>query len=380
MRATEETKRVKFIDIARFYAMALVFYGHFIERMMILENASAAIQYRFIYSFHMVLFVVLAGYVAGKQDIAVPFRQFIRARFCSRLVPFLFFTVLFMVLPVFLTGDHFVLKLPSVDGYVQGLVLTAFGLPLFCVPSWFILMIFSIELIHFLAFRLVGSSNARILLAALVFYVAGYWLNLYFDLFNMNKGRIVGWNYLYMHEAITMYAFYLLGIFLRRNPALAEKLPAQLAWPAALLAIAVVYFTYDLNTGPFNVNYYNSVVIMFSSHGNFILFPITALAGSLFVILLARLTKPNRALIGMGQNTLLLIFLNGFFYHFLNPQLAQWAVTSVPGTFFSTLQVGLIVTVVSLVLCIPFIYFFNQYLPQLVGKPKLDGPLIRRLI
>ena len=38
--------RILLIDIARFYAIALVFYGHFIEELMLLKNPAAASQYK----------------------------------------------------------------------------------------------------------------------------------------------------------------------------------------------------------------------------------------------------------------------------------------------------------------------------------------------
>ncbi len=46
-------ERIKYIDVARFYAMAMVFYGHFIERVMMLNDPTAAALYKFIYSFHI---------------------------------------------------------------------------------------------------------------------------------------------------------------------------------------------------------------------------------------------------------------------------------------------------------------------------------------
>lgn len=67
---TPET-RILFIDMARFLGISLVLYGHFVERLMYLENRTAAAQYKFIYSFHMVLFFVLAGYV-GKPKLRGP--------------------------------------------------------------------------------------------------------------------------------------------------------------------------------------------------------------------------------------------------------------------------------------------------------------------
>ena len=81
MGSVPHEQRVAFIDIARFYGMALVFYGHFIEELMLLKNPAAASQYKFIYSFHMVLFILLAGYVAKEREIEWGVGKFLRGRF-----------------------------------------------------------------------------------------------------------------------------------------------------------------------------------------------------------------------------------------------------------------------------------------------------------
>jgi len=41
---------------------------------------------------------------------------------------------------------------------------------------------------------------------------------------------------------------------------------------------------------------------------------------------------------------------------------------------------GVIVTLASLALCIPLVVVFNKYVPQLVGKPKIKGPLLNTSI
>ena len=152
MNIVSVKERIGVIDMARFYAMALVFYGHFIEEFMLLKNPVGATQYKFIYSFHMVLFIVLAGYVAKEQYTELGVVEFLKHRFFSRLFPFIFFTVLMMVPTIFLNGKFFGLVLPSVEGYARGLLLTAFGMPLFCVPSWFLLLIIGVELVHYSIF------------------------------------------------------------------------------------------------------------------------------------------------------------------------------------------------------------------------------------
>ena len=373
------TKRILLIDIARLYAMALVYYGHFIERIMLLNNPGAAAQYKFIYSFHILLFFVLAGYVARERDLALSFGRYLKHHALSRLLPFVSFTAIFMVLTIFFSGDFFQLQLPSVKGYLTGLLNTVFGIPMFCVPSWFILMLFSVEMVHYAAFRFL-QTNTKILIGAVVFYVAGYWFNRELDIFNPVKGRTIGWNYLFIHEAVTMYAFYLLGVYLRRTKVLMEKVSPKIAVPGLIISFLIVLFTCNLNTGQFNFSPYDAVVIIFASHGDFLWFPVTAVAGSFCILFLARLTPPQKTIVWMGQNTLILMCLNGIFYHFINPRVAQWVVENLPPSALVVFGVGCIMTVASLALCIPLIFLLNRYIPQLVGKPKRNGPWFKNLI
>jgi len=371
--------RIRAIDVARFYAMALVFYGHFIERFMLLKNPAGAIQYKFVYSFHMVVFFVLAGYVVKESDIEFSFGKYLKHRFISRLLPFLFFTGIFMVLPIFFHGEFVNIKLPTVDGYLTGLLNTLFGIPIFCVPSWFILMLFTVELLHYGAFRFL-KSNSRILIGALIFYVVGYWLNLKLDIVNPLKGRVIGWNYLFIHEAITMYAFYLLGIYLRRKKFLIGKVSLKILVPGAIITFLIVLFTFRLNTGPFNFSVYDAVVIIFASHGNFLWFPVSAVAGSFLILFLAKLTPSQKTVVWMGQNTLILMCLNGVFYHYINGPVAKWVLETLSGSGFTVFCVGCLMTLLSLAACIPFIYLLDKFVPQLVGKPKLSGPWFKNFI
>lgn len=378
MAAGLKTNRFLTIDIARFYAIALVFFGHFVEELMLLKNPAGISLYKFVYSFHMVLFVVLAGYVAKEDVVNRRIGQFIKHCFSTRLLPFIFLTLVMMIPPLFFAGKFYGLPLPSLVGYFRGAVLTVFGLPSFCVPSWFLLLIIGLEIVHYTAFRFLKDFNAKILIGAVIFYIAGYWLNLEFDIFNPLKGRTIGWNYFFIHGAVTLYAFYLLGIFLRRRRFLIEKASAKILAPAAAAAFLIVFFTYQLNNGPFNFHLYNHVVIIFASYGHFLLFPLTAAAGCALILFLAGITRAQKTIVWLGQNTMLLMFLNGIFYHYINPPLAKWILENVSTSGLPVFSLSCIVTVVSLGLCIPFVYLFNLLVPQLVGKPRLRGLLLKK--
>ena len=376
-QATKE--RIRFIDMARFIAMALVFYGHFIERIMYLKNPTAAAQYKFIYSFHMVLFFVLAGYVAKQSDLSFGFWKFLKQRTLSRLLPFVFFTAVFMLSAAIFPGDFFHLKLPSLQGYLDGLANTVFGIPLFCVPSWFLMIIFSVEMVHYWACRVL-TSDRKIVAGLVLFYVAGYLFNGRFDIVNPLKGRVIGWNYLFIHEAIFMYAFYLLGVWMRRRAFLRKGPSPIILIPAAMVAFFIVFFTYRLNSGLFSFPPIDAVVILFSSHGHYIWFPLTAVTGCLMVLFVARAMPSWTPMVWMGQNTLILMCLNGIFYHYINPPMAQWVVDHLQGTPLTVLWVGCAMTAGSLTACMPMVYLLKRWLPQLVGRPTMAGPLLKNLI
>jgi hypothetical protein len=151
---------------------------------------------------------------------------------------------------------------------------------------------------------------------------------------------------------------------MRRKGYFSEPISAKTAGPCALIAFAVVLFTYQLNKGPFNFNVYDAVVIIFASHGHLLLFPLTAFAGCILILNMAAMVGVPRVIVYMGQNTLVLMCLNGIFYHYINPPLAKWVLDNFAGSAISVTVSGVATTVVSLLLCIPFPYLFNRYVPQ----------------
>lgn len=367
MPVNSEIRRVGFIDVARFYGIVLVYYGHFIESFMNQQVEAAAIQYKFIYSFHMPLFFVLAGFVAG--DIAqTGATAYVRRRIQTRLVPYIFFAVILILPTLVVSGNHGPLDLSNWQGYLAGLKATfLWGLPSFNIPTWFLLCIFTVEIIHLVVGRLF-NTQLHLIAAMVIFYLAGSWFSTTYDLYNPLKGRL--FSYFYLQEAIVVYAFYLFGILLRRNGLFTkdDKAAVQTALETILLLL-VVYFTYDLNKGHFSFHVYDAVVVLFSSHGHLFWFALTAVAGSLLILSLARATRAPRWMNYLGSNTLILFCLNGIFYHFVNDPLARIVAGYCSSATILT-AIGLFVTAVSILLAAAFIPLFHSWLPWLVGKGK----------
>ena len=150
-------ERILLIDIARFYALVLVYYSHLIEKVMNLGEPTAALHYKFIYSFHMPLFFLLSGYISKREEL--PFCRFLQTRLASRIVPLIFFNLVQVALSFVFSGDFFLLDPTSFRGYLKALIRTATGLPVFNIITWFFFMLFTVEILNFFVIPILRAGK-----------------------------------------------------------------------------------------------------------------------------------------------------------------------------------------------------------------------------
>lgn len=365
-----ENGRQSAIDVARALGLLLVYYGHFVEQIMYLKNPAAAVHYKWIYSFHMILFFILSGWVKGARPSVPPIKKFVQSTLASRIVPYLFFSIMLAALSLVFTGWFPMLDLSGADGYFKAAVSTAMGFPLFNVPLWFVACLVSVECLHRLLQPYLESAT-RIMVVAVACYVGGFALNEQFFFFGQNM------SFWLLHEVPVVYAFYLVGVLLGRS-GFPGRAPVAVAAVIFVVALAAVHFTYDLNQGPFR--YLQAVIILLSGHGHFLWFPFTALAGSVMIMALGRVLHNVSLLAFFGRNAIILLGLNGVFYHFVNAPVAAWSVANLPPDGWSVFLVSALVTLMSFGLSLPVILGLNSALPQLVGKPRTAGRFFGPLI
>jgi len=358
--------RIVMLDIARLYGMILVYYGHAIERVMYLENATAALHYKFIYSFHMPFFFLLSGMVAKEVYARQPWGAFLGRMARSRLTPYLFFTAALALSTLFLQGHFVAVDLSTPAGYLEGAAATLLGFPVFNIPLWFLACLVTVEVLHRLLAPLT-RSDVGLWLTAAACYLGGYWLNLQYSFL------MEGVNVWFLNEAPVVYAFYLVGVFMRRRGLTTGAMKRPFALGAALVFLLLVLTTFDLNQGPFRM--FDAVVIVLGAHGNILLFPVTALAGSLLLLYLAKATGPNAWLEYLGRNVIALFCLNGVFYHYLNGPFAAWYVEHFSGEPFSVFMAGAGMTLASLAVCVPVVWLLDRHLPWALGRARSKRPL-----
>ncbi|MBT4504487.1 MAG: acyltransferase family protein [Gemmatimonadetes bacterium] len=252
------------------------------------------------------------------------------------------------------------------EGLGMGLLMTLKGYPMLNWITWFLICLFTIELIHFLVGRFLAGP-VRVALAIPLFSVAGWFATI--DVGMME-------DFWFVRESILLYAFYLLGLLLRQSGIL--DLGRSRLYPLFLFVAgtAVLFLTFQLNPGAPVIK--PIVLINLSQHGHPLYFAISAVAGCVAVVGLARLTPPFRLLTFLGCQSLVLMGLNGMFFRMGNPILVDMvtvSATQVSVTFWCAALTG-----VSLIFCLPFIWFLDRSLPQLVGKPRQKGPLLPALL
>jgi acyltransferase len=369
--------RLAYADVARLIGIFLVYHGHVVERMMYLGNAAAAHQYKFIYSFHMPLFFVLSGLIAKDWAAEQSIGQFAKSRFFSRIVPLIFFNLALALLSLIHKPDFPPIPLETGADYGNAALMTALQLPVFDVPTWFLMCLVVVECIHCAVFRSLRGSDVRILVAIVVSYLAGYALNSRFQFFQPGNYALPNWWIAY--EAITMYALYLVGVLIRRR----GWLSGDVAWfmPAllAIIGFAIVAFTFDLNQGPFRMKI-EAVVILAAAHGHILWFPLTALAGTLAVLALGKMLERADWMAWLGRNALILFCLNGVVYHHVNGPFSAWFTAILPQDGWSVAAGAALLSVASIALAVPLVIALDRWLPQLVGRPATQGPLLPRLL
>ena len=154
MNTGSKTNRIFVIDIARFYAIALVFYGHFIEELMLLKNPAAAesVQIYLLLSYGAVH--CHSGICCQRKPCRMELRQVFKAPVFNATFTFYLLHSIDDDTADFLERKIFRFVLPSIVGYSTGLINTVFGLPSFCIPSWFLLLIIGVELVQLWGFSL----------------------------------------------------------------------------------------------------------------------------------------------------------------------------------------------------------------------------------
>ncbi len=370
--------RIPWLDTARSYGMALVFFGHIVG-IYAKESVAASMQCKFVYSFHMPLFFIVAGYLARREPVSRT--KAVYQLVTARIIPLLFFNVI--VVPLWYLYPVGRADTMPMSEFLLRVKLTLVGLPVFNWITWFIICLFVTELFHVFLGPLLRKPG-HIVVTGVCSYLVGYFVTENASDLGPVFARVI--RFWYFGEAFVAYAFYLFGRLLCVSGLESKTRRKDQNATLALVCLVLTAATFHLNTVTWGalagsqkvkVAY---VAMTTLNHGNILLFPFTAITGSLGVIALSRLTPAHRWITYWGQHSLVLMGLNGFFLIWLNVWIARSLSSIARDTHGSVFLLCTIVTILSMLVCVPVIELLERLVPQLIGRPRKKGPLLPNLI
>ena len=351
------TRHADWPDVAKGIGIVLMFYGHVLAS---LPQVAAGLavgadinEMRFIYSFHMPLFFMMAGFFYRP---APDFAARVRVLASRRLVPVLFFGLL--LLPLWLLGPlrHglpvWTALEPMFEDYLR-------GKPGLNWVTWFLVCLFVCECMALVVLPKLQSTAARFIggVAAIwVGVVLCNHLDLVARLFGVEQHT---W---FVYEAVVALGFYMVGQAL--YPVF-QRLAGRpvVAWCVAALGLALAIASYRLNPlGP-----HETVMMSANRQGEPLAFMVSALSGSFGVIALAMALRRSRGLAALGRQSMVMLGLSGFFFHFVNPHLVQW--WQPPESALALTLYVLTITVASLAVSEPPARLLMRWVPQWLGQP-----------
>lgn len=341
---SSQSKRILWIDYAKLIGIYLVILGHLNLR----SNGINA----FINSFHMQLFFLLSGICFNKDD----FFNILKKSCRGLLIPYVFFYTL--CYPYWVAKSYFRdhLEITVINyvvkpffGFLYGVVYDTKYSFMVIVAGWFLLALFFIRLFATIILKL---PNPLKLVSVVGCVTLGLLLN-YLDImlpFSINVSLLC--------VPIFLCGYYAKDIIM--------QFISISAWSKLIIISVGVCCLYTLSNenGMFHVG--DGVF------GNIIwLYYINALLGGGIVVLIASLfTKENRFLIFLSKNTLIIMFFE--VYAFAPFKILMQRIFSAPsGTQdYIPLLAGIIIALISLLVCVIPCYVINKWFPYFIGRKK----------
>ena len=333
-------QRVEYIDLAKGFCILLVILGHTFGPLNNTETNTM------LGSFRMPLYFFLSGLFFKRYAGLV---NFILRKINKLVIPFFFFTITAYILYIagWLIKGRFdliseLLKDIAINFREEFVYLNP--------PLWFLMTLFNTSLIFYLLIIIsdklyIKSKGARNVAMAVICFtvgISGFELGVY----HINLP-------LWIDTSMTAVPFYFLGYFFKEETDFLIPNKSDRLIPVYLVALAaVVYFLakkIELVTNTYQ--------------GDFISFYVTAICGTLFVLLVAKLINKKVPIISfLGRYSIIVLG-------------THWFILLILNSFLSFIQNGWLLTFVLVVLVafieIPVVLFLIRFFPKFVCQKDL---------
>ncbi len=359
---------------ARGYAMYGVYFGHLMASYFNQANAQNVMGVgRFIEPLVVPFFIILTGAAYQRGDLTFP--RYAWLKFSQRMIPFYFFLLLVIPFHMLFPGEG-----KTATDFVRWLPMYIVAIPYLSWPTWFFAALFVGELFYYFI-RPLASTKVRAMILLLLCYTLGWTYNHFVPQMPSLVGLL---GMICMLQAALLFCTYFLAGMLIKSWML--KL-TRAPW-YKVLGLAVMFFALMtpgilLNSfseppeGHFRAILYNSFAPVLSAgqYGNYFWFLTSTLFGAGTLLCISRLIPVSRLMREAGNHSFILIGLNAIFHAVINRYIVEFFPPSQTSLFYNLGCIA-VFSAISMLAALGVAIFLDKYLPQLTGRPMLDGPLL----
>lgn len=340
------SKRLSHIDIAKGIAMIFIVFGH-----SLVYTPNVYMIYKYIYSFHVVLFFILSGFTySNKKSI----KLFVKDKFKSLMIPYFIFSILFLI-PYLILGNYtsFDADIPNIS-QIDSLIFEIlygngnnFALKQ-NTALWFLPALFSSEVIYRVLDKL--KFKYKDIVFTLGLLIVSY--------LSICSEFILPWG---INTALGLLVFFQLGILFRKYNVI-EKINSHLLSKIILILLAIsTLHVYKLNVTVDCVDY---------GYGIYYIFLFTSIVVPVLIIWVSNLISKCKLLEYIGKNTLSILI-----FHKIFLILFQINYDFMPNFLRSTnlwisMPMAIFVTAITITIALGIGYIINRFFPFFYGKRR----------
>lgn len=321
--------RIEWIDTAKGYGIICVILGH-------ISFHSLSI---WIYSFHIPLFFFLSGYMFNEKRAFIPF---LRKKIKSLLIPYIFFSFLYICFD----------KEFSISSYNIKTIVADFILQQRYTPLWFITSLFVANILFYFLLKIFHNINYQVLLSLFAsILIASCW---------HDKSYSIIWN---ADISIFVIPYMLIANYTKKYYTIILRNKSN-----NYIFLLSFFF---LNIGIGGINYIMSgeMIDLFNNTLGYLPLAYLEIVFGIFVVIIISTLKKSIIIQYIGRNSLVIFALHLMVYDFIRFLYSQF------GFFQSSLSTSLLLIrdLVSLTLIIVFLYplielILHSRLKFLIGR------------
>lgn len=340
-------KRLKYIDIAKAFAIFFIVFGH-----TIVHSKNSDITLKFVCSFHVVLFFLLSGYTFSLKN---SFTEFFKKKFKRIMIPYFIWAVAYLI-PFFIFGMKTGDKLGTEQTFNMIFsiknILYANGNNAALKQNsslWFLPALFTMEIVYYFIIKHTNKSKKKESFMFLLLLIVGFIFS--------NKCHIVfPWG---INTVINLGIFFYLGYILKEYK-IFEEVNTRI-----LLILSLII-------GLFSCYYGNKIHISYIDfyYGNYIYMVLSGIFLSIFTICVSKLIMQSKILEYVGRNTMGILIFHKLVVIIFQTKLGYISQLIMNSNIFIETFLGIVVSIISILISLFITKIVKNIFPELLGEQR----------